>query len=63
MRKLPIDLLHASRALLRRRAYFLSASSTLALALGANAAIFAVGDGAQSAHDHGVSAAAPASAR
>ena len=37
-----MDLLHAWRALRRRRAYFLTASATLALVLGANAAIFAV---------------------
>ena len=42
MRKFPRDLLHAWRALRRRRAYFLTASATLALVLGANAAIFAV---------------------
>jgi putative ABC transport system permease protein len=42
MRKLPMDLLHAWRSLLRRRAYYFTASSTLALVLGANAAIFAV---------------------
>ena len=42
MRKFPMDLLHAWRALRRRRAYFLTASATLALVLGANAAIFAV---------------------
>lgn len=42
MRKLPVDLLHAWRALRRRRAYFLTAASTLALVLGANPAIFAV---------------------
>ena len=37
-----MDLLHAWRSLLRRRAYYFTASSTLALVLGANAAIFAV---------------------
>lgn len=42
MRKLLLDVRHAWRALLRRRAYFLSVSSTLALVLGANAAIFAI---------------------
>jgi putative ABC transport system permease protein len=42
MWKLPVDLLHARRSLLRRRAYFVTASATLALVLGANAAIFAV---------------------
>ena len=42
MRKFTLDLRHAWRALRRRRAYFLTAASTLALVLGANAAIFAV---------------------
>jgi predicted permease len=42
MRRLFIDLLHAWRSLRRRRAYFVTAASTLALVLGANAAIFAV---------------------
>ena len=35
------DLRHAWRALVRRRAYFVASSATLALVLGANAAIFA----------------------
>jgi predicted permease len=42
MRKFPIDLVHAWRALRRRRTYYCTASATLALVLGANAAIFAV---------------------
>ena len=36
------DLVHAWRSLLRRRSYFFTAAVTLALVLGANAAIFAV---------------------
>ena len=42
MAKLLVDLAHAWRSLLRRRAYFLTSSLTLAVVLGANAAIFAV---------------------
>ena len=42
MDKLRADLLHAWRSLRRRPAYFLTCAATLALVLGANAAIFSV---------------------
>jgi len=42
MAKIRADLLHAWRSLRRRPAYFLTCAATLALVLGANAAIFSV---------------------